>query len=150
LEKSGALLAAIKILTVWSDEMPAPITTLRASVATALANPNVWNTYSFPPPTITANSVIVAPADNYITPSNNTYNTIAPLANLKIIMTVPMLDNQGNLNGIETTAVAVFNKLAASNIVMNIGSMSAPTVLSVQSGDLLTADFTISILTSWS
>jgi hypothetical protein len=130
--------------------MPAPITTLRASVAAALANPNVWNTYSFPPPTITANSVIVAPADNYITPNNNTYNAISPLANLKIIMTVPMLDNQGNLNGIETTAVAVFNKLAASNIVMNIGSMSAPTVLSVQSGDLLTADFNISILTSWS
>jgi len=130
--------------------MPAPITTLRASVAAALANPNVWNTYSFPPPTITANSVIVAPADNYITPNNNTYNAISPLANLKIIMTVPMLDNQGNLNGIETTAVAVFNKLSASNIVMNIGSMSAPTVLSVQSGDLLTADFNISILTSWS
>jgi hypothetical protein len=130
--------------------MPAPITTLRASVATALANPNVWNTYSFPPPTITANSVIVAPADPYLTPSNNSYNSISPLANLKIIMTVPMLDNQGNLNGIETTAVAVFNKLAASNIVMNIGSMTAPTVLSVQSGDLLTADFNISILTSWS
>ena len=130
--------------------MPAPITTLRASVAQALANPNVWNTYSFPPPTITANSVIVAPADPYLTPSNNTYNSISPLANLKIIMTVPMLDNQGNLNGIETTAVAVFNKLAASSIVMNIGSMSAPTVLSVQSGDLLTADFNISILTAWS
>jgi hypothetical protein len=130
--------------------MPAPITTLRASLAQALANPNVWNTYSFPPPTITANSVIVAPADPYLTPSNNTYNSISPLANLKVIMTVPMLDNQGNLNGIETTAVAVFNKLAASTIVMNIGSMSAPTVLSVQSGDLLTADFNISILTSWS
>lgn len=130
--------------------MPAAITTLRANVATALANPNVWNTYSFPPPTITANSVIVAPADPYITPSNNTYSAISPLANLKVIMTVPMLDNHGNLNGIETLAVAVFNKLAASNIVMNISSMSAPTVLSVQSGDLLTADFNISILTSWS
>jgi hypothetical protein len=130
--------------------MPAAITTLRANVATALANPNVWNTYSFPPPTITANSVIVAPADPYITPSNNTYSAISPLANLKVIMTVPMLDNHGNLNGIETLAVAVFNKLAASNIVMNVSSMSAPTVLSVQSGDLLTADFTISILTSWS
>jgi hypothetical protein len=130
--------------------MPAPITTLRATVAAALANPNSWNTFAFPPPTITANSVIVAPADNYITPSNNTYAAIAPLANLKIIMTVPMLDNQGNLNGIETLAVAVFNKLAASNIVMNIGSMSAPSVLEVQSGTLLTADFNISILTSWS
>jgi hypothetical protein len=130
--------------------MPAPITTLRASLATALANNNVWNTYSFPPATITANSVIVAPADNYITPSNNTNAGISPLANLKIILTCPMLDNAGNLAGIETMACAVFNKLAASNIVMNIGSMSAPTVLSVQSGDLLTADFNISVLTSWS
>jgi hypothetical protein len=110
----------------------------------------VWNTYSFPPPTITANSVIVAPADPYITPSNNTYSAISPLANLKIIMTVPMLDNHGNLNGIETLAVAVFNKLTASNIVMNIGGMSAPSVLEVQSGTLLTASFDISVLTSWS
>jgi hypothetical protein len=130
--------------------MTAAITTLRATVANALANPNVWNTYSFPPPTITANSVIVAPADNYITPSNNSYAAINPLANLKIIMTVPMLDNQGNLQGIETMAVAVFNKLAASSIQLNIGAMSAPSVLEVQSGTLLTADFSISILTSWS
>jgi hypothetical protein len=130
--------------------MTAPITTLRATVAAALANNNVWNTYSFPPPTITANSVIVVPDDPYITPSNNIYATISPMANLKVIMTVPMLDNHGNLNGIETMAVAVFNKLAASNIVMNIGSMSAPTVLDVQSGTLLTADYRISILTSWS
>lgn len=130
--------------------MTAPITTLRSTVAAALANNNVWNTYSFPPPTITANSVIVVPDDPYITPSNNTYATISPMANLKVIMTVPMLDNHGNLNGIETMAVAVFNKLATSNIVMNIGSMSAPTVLDVQSGTLLTADYRISILTSWS
>lgn len=130
--------------------MTAPITTLRATIAAALVNNNVWNTYDFPPPTITANSVIVAPADNYITPNNNTNAAISPLANLKIIMTVPMLDNRGNLNGIETLACAVFNKLATSNIVLNIGSMSAPTVLSVASGDLLTADFNISVLTSWS
>jgi hypothetical protein len=130
--------------------MPAPITTLRASLATSLANANVWNTYAFPPATITANSVIVAPADGgYLTPSNNTNINISPLANLKIIMTVPMLDNQGNLNGIETLACAVFKKLCNSNIVMNIGSMSAPSVLSVQSGDLLTADFSVSVLTSW-
>jgi hypothetical protein len=130
--------------------MTAPITTLRATIAAALNNPNVWNTYDFPPPTITANSVIVIPADNYITPSNNTYATISPMANFRIVMTVPMLDNRGNLQGIETMAVAVFNKLATSNIVMNVGSLTAPTVLSVQSGDLLTADFNISILTSWS
>jgi hypothetical protein len=72
------------------------------------------------------------------------------MANFRIVMTVPMLDNRGNLNGIETMAVAVFNKLATSNIVMNVGSLTAPTVLSVASGDLLTADFNISVLTSWS
>jgi hypothetical protein len=130
--------------------MTVPITTLRASLAAALANANVWNTYSFPPPTITANSVIVAPADNYITPSNNTYATISPLANFKIIMTVPMFDNKGNLQGIEELAVAVFNKLAASSIVMNVAAMSAPSVLDVQSGSLLTASFDVQILTSWS
>jgi len=130
--------------------MPAAITTLRAAVADALDNPNSWSTYSYPPPTITANSVIVAPGDPYITPSNNTNAGIAPLANLKIIFNVPLLDNQGNLQGIETLAVAVFNKLAASSIVMNVAAMSAPSVLDVQSGTLLTASFDIQILTSWS
>jgi hypothetical protein len=129
--------------------MPAPITTLRASLAAALANPNVWNTYSFPPATITANSVIVAPADPYLTPNNNEYVTISPMANLKVILTTPLYDNQGNLQGIESLLVAVFNKLSASSIVMNIGSVSAPSVLSVQSGDLLTVDINISILSSW-
>jgi hypothetical protein len=60
-----------------------------------------------------------------------------------------MFDNQGNLAGIEDTIVAVFNKLAASNIIFNINAVTAPNVLSVASGDLLTADFQISILTSW-
>ena len=129
--------------------MTAAITTLRAALATALANPNVWNTYSFPPPTITANSVIISPNDPYLSPSNNTH-MVSPMANLRVIMTVPMYDNQGNLQGIETMAVAVFNKLAASSIQMNVGAMSAPSVLDVPSGALLSASFDISTLTSWS
>ena len=127
----------------------AAITMLRAALATALANPNVWNTYSFPPPTITANSVIISPNDPYLSPSNNTH-MVSPMANLRVIMTVPMYDNQGNLQGIETMAVAVFNKLAASSIQMNVGAMSAPSVLDVPSGALLSASFDISTLTSWS
>jgi hypothetical protein len=130
--------------------MTVPITTLRASLAAALANNNVWNTYSYPPSTITANSVIVAPGDPYITPSNNEYNAISPMANFRIQMSVPLLDNQGNLQGIENMVVAVFNKLAASSIVMNIGAVSAPSTLDVQSGTLLTASIDLSILTSWS
>jgi hypothetical protein len=130
--------------------MPAAITTLRSTIAAALANNSVWSTFSYPPSTIVANSVVVAPADNYITPSNNSYASIAPLANFKIIMTVPMFDNQGNLQGIEDTIVAVFNKLAASSIVFNVTAVTAPSVLTLPSGDLLTSDLQISILTSWS
>jgi len=130
--------------------MSAPITTLRSTIASALTNAGVWDTFSYPPATLLANSVVVAPADPYIEPSNNSYGTVAPLANFKIIMTVPMFDNQGNLAGIEDTIVAVYNKLAASSIVLNVSTVSAPSVLSVASGDLLTSDITISILTSWS
>ena len=131
--------------------MPTPaITTLRSTIAAALANNAVWSTFSFPPSTIVANSVVVAPADNYITPSNNSYASIAPLANFKIIMTVPMVSNEGNLQGIEETIVAVFGLLAASSIVFNVTAVTAPSVLTLPSGDLLTSDLQISVLTSWS
>jgi len=130
--------------------MPAAITTLRTTIATALTNAGVWSTFAYPPSTILANSVVVAPADPYLTPNNNSYANVSPLANFKIIMTVPMFSKEGNLQGIEDTIVAVFNKLAASSIVFNVTAVSAPNVLSVASGDLLTADLQISILTSWS
>jgi hypothetical protein len=92
----------------------------------------------------------VTPADPYIEPSNNQYNTIAPMANFKLTILVPLLDNEGNLNGIESMVVAVFNKLAASSIKYRIGSVSAPSVLTIASGDLLTCDLTVSTLTEWS
>ena len=85
-----------------------------------------------------------------LTPSNNSQAGISPMANFKIIVTIPMFDNEGNLQGIETTFCTVFNKLAASAIVFNVTSVSAPSVLSVAAGDYLTADLQISVLTSWS
>ena len=130
--------------------MPASITTLRADIATILTNAGVWNTFSFPPPTILANSVIVAPSDPYLTPSNNSQNSLLAQASFKIIMTVPMLDNQGNLAGIEDTIVAVFNKLANSSLVFNVGTVSAPAILDVASGALLTSDLNITVLVNWS
>jgi hypothetical protein len=131
--------------------MPTPaITTLRSTIAAALANNSVWSTFSFPPSTIVANSVVVAPADPYITPSNNSQAGISPLANFKIILTVPMFSNEGNLQGIEETIVAVFGLLAGSSIVFNVTAVTAPSVLTLPSGDLLTSDLQISVLTSWS
>ena len=83
-------------------------------------------------------------------PSNNDITTIAPLANFKVLICVPALDNQGNLAGIEDFIVAVVTKLNASSLVLNISSVSAPAIASVASGDLLTSEITVSILTSWS
>jgi len=130
--------------------MTAAITTLRATIGTALANASVWNVFTFPPSTITGNSVIISPSDPYITPSNNSQAGVGPLANFKIICTIPLFDNQGVLQGIETMMVAVFNKLASSAIVHNIGEISAPSVLDADTGQLLTFSFNISVLTSWS
>ena len=126
------------------------ITTLRSSIASALADNTYYSVFSFPPATPIANSVIVTPADPYITPNNNTNTTIKPLANFKISILVPLLDNEGNLAGIETDIVKVFQLLEASSIVFKVGSISAPSVLSIASGDLLTCDIAISTLTEWS
>jgi hypothetical protein len=128
----------------------AAISTLRAGIAAALTDNTKYSVFSFPPATPIANSVIVAPADPYITPSNNAYNTIAPLANFQLSILVPLLDNEGNLNGIEDNIVRVFNLLAASSYTYNVTEVSAPAVLSAASGDLLTCNINISVLTSWS
>jgi hypothetical protein len=129
--------------------MPA-ITTLRSSIAAALADNTKYSVFAFPPATPIANSVIVTPADPYIVPTNNDYTSIAPLANFTITILVPLLDNEGNLAGIETDILRVFQLLEASSIVFNVGSVSAPSVLSIASGDLLTCDIAISTLTEWS
>lgn len=131
--------------------MTVAVTTLRSTLATALESAGVWQVFAFPPATPIANSVIVQPDDPYIEPSNNIYSSVAPKVNFKIVMIVPMLDNQGNLNGIEDMVVGVFNKLAASTTLkISVGNVSAPTVLSGVAGEMLTAELSVSIMTSWS
>jgi len=126
------------------------ISTLRAGLASALTDNSLYSVFAFPPATPIANSVIVSPADPYISPSNGWRNTIAPMANFTISIMVPLLDNEGNLNGIEDDVVRVFNLLAASSYTYNVSDVSAPAVLSAVSGDLLTCNINVSILTSWS
>ena len=127
-----------------------PITTLRTTLATALVDNTKYQTFAFPPATVLANSVIVSPDDPYLTPNNNGQISVSPMANFKIIMTVPLFDNEGNLNGIEDTVCGVFAKLAASSLVYNVSAISAPSILNAASGDLLSCEMSISILTSWS
>ena len=129
--------------------MPA-ITTLRSSIAAALTDNTKWSVFSYPPATPIANSLIISPADPYITPTNNDRTSVAPLANFQISILVPLLDNQGNLAGIEDDVVRVFQLLEASSIVFNVGTVSAPAVLNLPTGDLLTCNVQISTLTEWS
>ena len=129
--------------------MTVAVTTLRSTIATALSNPAVWQVFSFPPASPLANSVVVEPDDPYIVPSNNQHITVAPLANFRIKLYLPLLDNQGSLASMEDFIVAVFTKLAASSLNYNIGSVSGVSVDST-AGDMLTTEIRLSLLTSWS
>ena len=127
----------------------AAISTLRAGIAAALVDNTKYSVFAFPPATPIANSVIISPSDPYISPSNGWRNSIAPMANFTISVMVPLLDNEGNLNGIEDNIVRVFNKLATSSYTYNVTEVSAPAVLNAVSGDLLTCNINVSILTEW-
>lgn len=130
--------------------MPTPITTLRTTLATALVDNTRWSTFAFPPSTVLANSLLIAPADPYITPNNNQHITISPMANFKIIITTSLFDNEGNLINIEDFVCHAFVLLASSGLDYVVSAISAPSILSTASGDLLSCEMSISILTSWS
>jgi len=130
--------------------MPAAITTLRTTLANTLTNAGVWSTFAYPAPQLLANSVTITPSDPYITPSNNSQINISPMANFDILIAVPAFDNKGNLAGMETFIVAVFNKLYSGSLVYNVSSISAPSITTAASGDLLICKLTLNILTSWS
>jgi hypothetical protein len=129
---------------------PVSITTLRATLAAALADNTKYQVFAFPPATVLANSVIVSPDDPYLTPNNNGQISISPMANFRIVITTMLYDNEGNLNGIEDFVCGVFAKLAASSLVYNVSAISAPSILNAASGDLLSCEMSVSILTSWS
>jgi len=135
--------------------MTAPaVSTLRQTLATALTANTTYQVFAYPPATIQANSVIIIPDDPYLTPSNDSWATVGPTANFKLMITVPLFDNAGNLQGIEEAVVTMFNALYAATendtISYNVGDISAPQVLSVASGDLLSCEMQISLITSWS
>jgi hypothetical protein len=130
------------------------VSTLRQTLATALTANTTYQVFAYPPATIQANSVIIIPDDPYLTPSNDSWATVGPTANFKLMITVPLFDNAGNLQGIEQAVVTMFNALYAATendtISYNVGDISAPQVLSVASGDLLSCEMQISLITSWS
>lgn len=129
--------------------MTVAITTLRHTLATALVDDTRWQTFEFPPATILANSLIISPDDPYVVANNNQWN-INPTARFRLTLTAPLYDNQGNLNGIEDSLVALFNKLSACSLSITIGGVSAPSVMNVPSGEMLSVEVNIETLTTWS
>ena len=112
------------------------VATLRSDIAAALANPTVWQVFSYPPASPLANSVVISPSDPYVVPSNNTWNVDATV-NFQLTLIVPLFDNQGNLGNIETFMLGVLNKLYESGIQFRIGSFSEPRVLPTDAGQML-------------
>jgi hypothetical protein len=129
--------------------MPVPITTLRTTLATALVDNTKYQVFAFPPSVVLANSVIVSPAEEYIVPTNNQHIGISPMANFKVLIVAPLFDNEGNLNGIEDFVCGVFKKLSQSSLTYNVSAISAPSILNAASGELLSCEMSLSILTSW-
>lgn len=130
------------------------VSTLRQTVADSLQANTTYQVFAYPPATIQANSVIIIPDDPYLEPSNDSWASVGPTANFKLLITVPLFDNQGNLQGIEEAVVTMFNALftATENdvIAYNVGTVSQPQVLNAASGDLLSCEMAISLVTSWS
>lgn len=120
--------------------------TLRTALATSIANPSVWSTYSFPPPQVTANSCSIVPDDPYVQPTNNG-SLLSLTVRFKIEMAIPLFDNQGNLAGIETMLQALVPLIPTT---YNISSISQPRVMSLPSGDLLICDVSLETIGSWS
>ena len=131
--------------------MTVAVTTLRSTVAGVLSNPEAWQVFDHIPATLLPNSVYVSWDDPMLEPSNNDFNTVGPSANFKITMVVPLFDNLGNLNGIESMLVGVFNKFANDNTLhIKIGNVSTPSVLNAGAAEMLVSEMTVSLITSWS
>ena len=126
------------------------VATLRSDIAAALSNPSVWQVFSYPPASPLANSIVISPDDPYIVPSNNNFNVDAEV-NFRMTMIVPLFDNQGNLINIEDFITAAFLKLSqANNLHFRIGTFTAPSVLPVDAGQMLSSEVQLTFTTSWS
>ena len=121
--------------------------TARQDLATQIANNTTYSTFSFPQPIPQALSVQVVPDDPY-TEDTNQKVSLATKLRLRVEMFVQIWDNQGNLEQIETIAATV--RQAILDNVQNCGNLSAPRIISLETGDLLTAYFPVEILTNWS
>lgn len=117
------------------------LSALRATVAGYYTG-NFYQTSPYPPQVPLPNSIIVTSGDPYVE-----LVTLGPVgtirANFTLVLTVPMMDNQGGLNAIEALIEEVLDKTPSGVTLRNA---SRPSVMSLPSGDLLTSEIQIQVL----
>jgi hypothetical protein len=79
----------------------------------------------------------------------NNQTALSCYANLKLTFTVPALDNQGNLAGIESIIQSAITKLKTNLVGVTIRTVSAPQIFSLPSGDLMSADVSLQVITTF-
>lgn len=119
----------------------------RDALAVQLVANTTYSVFAYPQPVPQALSVQIVPDDPYIVSTNQKYSLTATMR-VRVEMFTPIFDNQGNLEQLEAMATKV-RSLIADN-TQNIGDLSAPRVISYETGDLLTAYFPVEILVNWS
>lgn len=114
---------------------------LRQTVA-AYYTGNFYQTSIYPPQMPLPNSIIITAGDPYI--EVLTLGTVSTIkVNMILVLTVPMMDNQGGLNAIETLIEEVLTNTPNDVLIRNA---TRPSVLSLSSGDLLTSEIGLEIL----
>jgi len=121
--------------------------TARNTLAAQLTNNAAWSTFSYPPAVPQVNSVVLEPDDPYIANTNQKSGLSCRLR-FRVRLYAPLFDNQGNLAQIEDLAQQV--RVRIIDATQNCGDLSQPQVMSIETGDLLTAYFPVEILSEWS
>ena len=121
--------------------------TARAALAAQLAANTTYSIFSYPQMVPQSLSVQLVPDDPFIVSTNQKYGLTA-MMRLRVEMFAPIWDNQGNLEQLETIAAKVRSLIL--DATQNCGDLSAPRVVSLETGDLLTAYFPVQVLVNWS
>jgi hypothetical protein len=113
---------------------------LRESISDNFATQTA-NVYWWVPEVVMAPAIVLVPDDPYITIQSIRRGTFQ--VSYRVTCAVSMQDNKAALANLEDLIIGCLGSLPAGFIV---GDVSNPTVLNLGQADLLTAEFTISVM----
>lgn len=113
---------------------------VRDSIATALANPTVWQVLTYPVPTPMPKSIIIVPAADWVSPLTAGRKSVELRFDLKL--TANTADNQADLITLEDMIEDVIGLLPSWLLFEGV---SAPSELQVGTAYLTTCDMTVRV-----